>query len=282
MLAHRITTWLLLALVITLMFMPVITSEAADKELATADPDNAVVATVNGSKIMGSTLSLYQRRRGMPHDADPIQQRKAILEELINMELLYQDAIKNGADKTTEFTKAYELEVEHLRKNMLASYMLTQRAKTAALSDDEMKSEYEKRKADLANTEYRARHILLDTEAEAKSVIEQLNKGADFTTLAKEKSTSPDAAQGGDLEWFAPDQMLPAFSQATAALAKGKYTTTPVRTQYGWHVILKEDERKVDAPPFDDVKEQLRMRLQNKLVETYIGELRKGAKIERK
>ena len=280
MLSHRITTWLLLAAAFTLILLPVLTSEAAE---TTADnPDTTVVATVNGNQIMESTLIEYQRRRGVPRDADPAQQRKAMLEELINMELLYQDALKNGADKTPEFTKAYAHEMEQLKKNMLASYMLTQRAKTTALSDDDMKKEYEKRKPELSETEYHARHILLDSEDDAKAVIEQLNKGADFQKLAKEKSTSPDAAHGGDLEWFAPAQMVPAIAKAAAGLAKGKYTTTPVRTQYGWHVVLKEGERKVPAPPFDSVKEQLRMRLQNKMVENYIGELRKDAKIERK
>jgi peptidyl-prolyl cis-trans isomerase C len=276
MLSHRITKFLLFTAVLAIIFLPTFASIAAEP------PESKVVATVNGNDILESTLSLYQQRRGIPRDADPQQQRKMMLEELINMELLYQDALKTGADKTPAFTKAFAQEMEHLKRNMLASFMIKQHAETSVLTDEEMKKEYDKHKTEMARTEYKARHILLETEKDAKDIVKQLNKGADFAELAKAKSTGPSATHGGDLGWFEGKQMVKAFSDAVAALEKGKYTTSPVRTQFGWHVILKEDQRIVDPPPFESMKEQLRMRLKNKLVENYIGDLRKDAKIERK
>ena len=244
--------------------------------------EEKVVAVVNGSNILESTLNLYQQRRGIPRGTDPAQQRKAILEELINMELLYQDALKNNADKSPDFTEALEKELEHLKRNMLASYMLNKRAKSTNVSDEDMKKEYEKRKPELAGKEYRASHILLESEDDAKTVIKELDKGTDFAKLAKEKSTGPSATHGGELGWVSSSEMVKEFSDAVAKLDDNNYTSTPVKTQFGWHVILRTGARGVDAPSFESLKEQLRMRLQNKIVEDYIGSLRKGAQIERK
>lgn len=239
--------------------------------------DDKVIATVNGSDISEATLQRYEQRRGMPAGGNRQQQRQAMLEELINLELIYQDAKKAGVDKSENFQK----EMENVKKGMMANYMLQQRAQTANVSDAELKQEYNKHKKDLIKTEYKARHILLEKEDDAKAVIAALDKGADFATLAKEKSTGPSAAQGGDLGWFTASEMVKSFSDAVAKLKKGEYTKTPVHTQFGWHVILREDTREVGAPSFDAMKDQIRARLQNKMVENYIAGLRKGAKIER-
>ncbi len=113
-------------------------------------------------------------------------------------------------------------------------------------------------------------------------MIAELDKGADFATLTKKKSSGPSAENGGDLGWFSTDQMVKPFSDAASKLEKGSYSKTPVKTQFGWHVILLEDARLVNPPPFDEVKAQIRVGLQNKLIEAYISDLRKTAKIEQK
>ena len=129
--------------------------------------------------------------------------------------------------------------------------------------------------------EYKARHILTTTETEAQAVIAQLNKGANFATLAKEKSIDTSSAQnGGELGWFSPDQMVKPFADAVEKLKKGSYTQTPVHTQYGWHVILLQDVRAVQPPPFDEVKDQVRGIMQNRIIGEYIDGLRKKAKIQ--
>lgn len=239
------------------------------------------LVTVNGTDISEESLQRYQQQRGTPSDSNPAQQRQAMLEELINFELIYQDALKNEVDKKDEFKKVLEKEIANMRKGMLANYMLRQRAETTVVTDDDLKKEYEKQKSNMVTKEFMASHILLESEKEAKDIIGQLDGGADFAKLAKEKSTGPSAPNGGDLGWFSPKQMVKPFSDAVASLDKDQYTKTPVKTDYGWHVILKTGSRETAAPAFADLKEQLRMRLKNKLVELYIGELRKGADIKR-
>ena len=126
----------------------------------------------------------------------------------------------------------------------------------------------------------RARHILVKTEPEAKEIIAELDKGADFATLAKDQSTGPSAAQGGDLGWFSANQMVAPFSEAVIALENGKYTSEPVKTQFGWHVIIREDSRDQTPPSFESVKEQMRPAVQREKIQQYIDGLRKTAKVE--
>jgi peptidyl-prolyl cis-trans isomerase C len=243
-----------------------------------ADDDAKVVATVNGKDITEWTLKRYASQRGLPPEAPTGKQREALIQELVNRELIYLDAVSIGIDRAPAIKK----EIEHQRVNIIASSMLNRSSDRLAVSDAELKKEYENRKAELGGKEFKARHILLKTEEDAKAVIDELNKGADFATLAGKKSTGPTAVNGGDLGWFSAGQMVKPFSDAAAKLKKGSYTKTPVKTQFGWHVIMLEDSRAVNPPTFDDIKEQIRVGLQNKLIEKYIGGLRKTAKIELK
>ena len=243
---------------------------------AFAATNDKVVATVNGSNITASTLMRYEQRRGMPQNGDKLQQRQAMLNELINLELIYQDAKKIGIDKTDDFKS----QLENAKKSIMANIMLRQHAETSAISDAELKKEYDKHKKDMVKTEYNARHILLEKEADAKAVIAELNKGGDFAELAKKKSTGPSASQGGDLGWFTATEMLKPFAEAVAKLKNGEYTKTPVHTKYGWHVILRQNTREVEAPPFAAMKQQIRQRMQNKPVQDYIAGLRKDAKVK--
>jgi peptidyl-prolyl cis-trans isomerase C len=245
-----------------------ITSYAADED--------KVVATVNGTKISEWTVQRYAKQRGLPQGMGR-DQRGALIEELINRELIYQDALNIGVDKTP----AIQAEIEHMKVNIIASAMLNRSSDRFEVKEADMKAEYDKRKGELGGTELKARHILLENEADAKAVIADLDKGADFVALAKERSTGPTGPQGGDLGWFQPGQMVKEFSAAAQELKKGSYTKAPVKTQFGWHVILLEDTRTVAPPAYDLVKEQIRAGLQNRLMEAYIGGLREKAKISR-
>jgi peptidyl-prolyl cis-trans isomerase C len=202
-----------------------------------------------------------------------------MVEELINRELIYQDAVKNGIDKNADV----EAQMDLLRKNVVAGAMLKNVTEAAKISDEELKKEYEKHKAQMATTEYKARHILVEKEDDAKTIITEIGKGADFTELAKKKSIEPNASHGGgDLGWFKTDEMVESFGKAVEDLKNGEYTKAPVKTDFGWHVILREDSREVPPPPYEQLREQLKMRVQNLQIEQYIGSLRKDAKIERK
>ncbi len=251
------------------------TAFAISSVATAADGDAKVIATVNGKDITEWTLKRYASQRGLTPEATKSKQREALIQELINRELIYLDAVSIGVDRTPAIKK----EIEHQRVNIIASSMLNRSSDRFAVSDADLKKEYDKRKGELGGKELKARHILLKTEAEAKAVIDELNKGGDFATLAGKKSTGPSSTKGGDLGWFSSDQMVKPFSDAAAKLKKGSYTKTPVKTQFGWHVIKLEDTRAVNPPKFTDIKEQIRVGLQNKIISKYIGGLRKTAKI---
>jgi peptidyl-prolyl cis-trans isomerase C len=238
---------------------------------------NTVLATVNGKPITEDTFDHYAiQRRASPIGMSP-KQRNALLEELINRELLYQSAVSIGVDKTP----AIKAEIAYMSKNIIAGAMINRSSDRFAVSEKDMKKEYEARKAELAGKELKARHILVDSEQTAKEVIQKLNKGADFADLAKLYSTGPSAPKGGELGWFRVGQMVKPFSVAASKLAKGEYTKVPVKTKFGWHVIQLEDSRKVGPPSYDSIKGQIKVGLQNKLIEKYIGELRQKADIKR-
>lgn len=240
--------------------------------------ESTVLVEVNGKKITRATYDDYVKRRGLPKDIDSNTQARMIIDELINRELIVQDAVKKEVDKSPRVKR----ELANMRMNILAGEMLKNASDSYKVTEKEIKKQYDGYIKTLNNKEYKASHILLKTKKDADAVINDLNKGKNFKKLAKAKSTGPSAPNGGDLGWFRPEQMVKPFSDAVAELKKGKYSKTPVKTDFGWHVILKEDMRTTDAPKYQDLKEQIRMRLQNKGVEAYIGSLRKKAKIVKK
>ena len=246
-------------------------------ETAKTQSDDKILATVDGRTITSKTLSQYEKRRGMPHDGDPQQQRQAMLEELINRELIYLDALKQGLDKKP----AVVSEIENQRVNIVASAMLQEISTKQSVSEADMKKEYDNFVSTMKGQEFKASHILVENEDTAKQIIADLDKGGDFKELAKQKSTGPSGPNGGDLGWFKPESMVKPFSDAVLNLKNGKYTKKPVKTQFGWHVILREADRDVAPPLYDSLKEQIRMSLQNKTIEAYIASLRKSAKIDR-
>lgn len=260
------------------LILPVL---AITPALGAESPSNSttaakVLVTVNGTQITDEALAMYERRRGIPKDGVAEQQRRMMLEELVNRELIYQDALSNGLDKNPQVLA----ELEAIKKNLIASAMLQQITRATPISEDQLKKEYDSQTANMTTQELKARHILVENESDAKAIITQLDKGAKFADLAKEKSTDSSSSAGGDLGWFKPAEMVEPFAKALLALNNGEYTKTPVKTDFGWHIILREDARNIPPPAYEEVKEQLRMRVQNLQVEGYIKTLRDKAKIE--
>ncbi|HEY3328239.1 MAG TPA: peptidylprolyl isomerase [Novimethylophilus sp.] len=236
-----------------------------------ADP-----ASVNGKPIKQSLVDYIVKdatARGQKVD-DNI--RAIILNKLISSELVAQEAQKSGLDKQSDFLAKEEL----MRRELLVNSYLQDYIKKNPISDATLKSEYDKYKAAMGDKEFKASHILVKTEQEAKDVIAQLAKGGDFAKIAKEKSLDPGSKEkGGDLGWFPPAAMVKPFSDAVSKLQKGSYTTTPVQTQFGWHVIKLEDARDAQPPAFDKVKDELRNSLQKQQLEKLVADLRAKAKI---
>ena len=265
--ATRLMTMLLLGL-----GAPVMAAETPEAAPAPA----AVVATVNGSEITEEMLQIFGAQLSRNPGAQPVTRDDA-LDQLINIELVTQDAEKHKIDKRPNVIK----QLEWQRRSLLVGVSMREYVTTHPISDEELKKLYDERMKNHDGHEYKAQHILVDSEDEAKAIIADLDKGGDFAKLAGEKSKDPSGKQnGGDLGWFSPDQMVKPFAEAVAKMKKGETTKKPVKTQFGWHVIRLEDTRKVDPPSFDSVKEQLQMQAQNQRIEAYLAELRKGAKID--
>lgn len=234
------------------------------------------VAVVNGRPISRNAVEILSaelaQRRGDSGISD-----EQIVEDLIKRELLRQEA---EAQQLTKDPK-YAARLENANRMMLSQIAAEHFINTAAISDEDLKKEYDQRVGSLKMTEYKARHILVDSEQAAKDVIKKLQKGEKFADLAKKVSKDPGSkGGGGDLGWFNPQQMVPPFANAVASLKNGELTPTPVQTQFGWHVILREDSRDQPPPAFDAVKDQLRSMMQTQRLQQHIGELRNKAKIE--
>lgn len=256
-------------------------TESAGDATGSATPspnaaNDAAVAVVNGTPITVSEFNDYAARRIQPGSVPTPEEAKAILNEMVSLELVVQDALKKGLDKKPEVEKT----IENQRRMLLANAALRDYIDAHPITEEQMKKEYEQRVAAGGTKELKARHILVKTEAEAKAIIAQLDKGADFAKLAKAKSTDSSAKEGGELGWFSPSQMVKPFTEAALALKKGEYTKTPVQSQFGWHVIQLEDTRDTKAPPFDQMKERVRSFMQQKMSQEYIEGLKTASKVE--
>lgn len=234
-----------------------------------------VVATVNGSPITQQVLDIYHRQRAAKGAGQNADDPDAALNELIALELMRQEAVDKGAETDPVVIST----LNQLERNTLASIAIQNFMKENEVSDDAVREAYDTG-VGKAGLEYNARHILLETEEAAREVIEQLDAGGDFAELAKEKSTGPSGPAGGELGWFSAGQMVKPFSDATAALEQGAYTKDPVQTQFGWHVIRLEDSREATPPPFEDVKDRLKLMLTNQLLQQHVEEIRNSATIE--
>jgi peptidyl-prolyl cis-trans isomerase C len=203
--------------------------------------------------------------------------RDAIRQELINREIVAQEAIKKGIHKRPEVSTQIDLQ----RQAVLINAYLQDYLKAHPVSDDAVKKEYERVKESAGSREYKVRHILVETEDEAKQVIAQVKKGASFEKLAGEKSKDQGSkGRGGDLDWATPARYVPAFGQAITKLKKGQMTEAPVQTQFGWHVIRVDDERPAKFPAFEEAKPQIEQQLRQQTVNKAFTDLRAKAKIE--
>ena len=245
---------------------------------AADDPANKPVATVAGKPITQGMFDTYVKSatgRSVA-DLEPELKQRA-LDSLISMHVLSAQAEKDGLDK--EGALAAELEL--MRLNMLQQAAAEKYLKDKTPTDEELKAEYDAQVAQMAPNEYRARHILVPTEIAATQILERLNRGEKFETLAKD-SLDSSRDRGGDLGWFSPASMVKPFADAVMALKKGETIAKPVQTQFGWHVIRLDDIRQVEPPPFEQVKAQLNQAVLAKKFRTYSEELEKAAKVERK
>jgi peptidyl-prolyl cis-trans isomerase C len=232
--------------------------------------------TVNGKPIPKSRLDFIVKQRAAQGQPDNEQARKAILDNLITQEVVAQEAERRGMAKSADVRTQLEL----LRQQVLVQTVVQDHLKTHPIKDEEMLAEYNKVKASRGDKEYKAKHILVDKDTEANEIIAQLKKGSKFEDLAKQSKDPGSKEKGGDLDWNPPSTFVKPFSEALAKLEKGKYTETPVQTQFGWHVIQLDDVRSMQFPAFDTVKQQLLTRMQEQEVQKFVGELRSKAKIE--
>ena len=238
---------------------------------------SAVAATVNGKQITQEMLDTFsQAVMGNSPEPATDEQKTQLLDQLINMTLAAQAAEKDGLQKDPKVAGRLDL----LRTQILAEAASEKFVKANPVTDADLKAEYDTQVAGMQK-EYKARHILVDKKETAESVIRELQAGGDFSKIAAKESKDSSGKAGGDLGWFSPQNMVKPFSDAVQALEKGKYTTTPVQSEFGWHVIILDDVRSPEAPKFEDVKPQVEMFVQRKKLQEYLDGLRTAAKIQK-
>jgi peptidyl-prolyl cis-trans isomerase C len=239
--------------------------------------DDKVLAKVNGAEIKQSDLTMAEEELAPSlAQMDPATKDENVLSFLIDMKIVAKAAEDKKIADTDEFKKRFNF----TRNRLLMDSLLASEGK-AATTDEAMKKVYDEASKQIAGEqEVHARHILVETEEEAKAVKAELDKGADFAELAKKKSKDPGASDGGDLGFFTKEQMVPEFSAVAFSLEPGKISD-PVKSQFGWHIIKVEEKRNRKPPAFDQVKGQIESYVMRKAQAEYVGKLREAAKIER-
>ncbi|HTK99487.1 MAG TPA: peptidylprolyl isomerase [Pseudomonadales bacterium] len=238
----------------------------------------APAATVNGTPISQRMVDLIAKRGVGAGRPDTPEARSTIIDQLTLQVVLSEEALKKGLDKSPEVAE----QMAALKQSVLANAYVEDFIKNNPVSDEAVKAAYDRIKGTITGNEYQARHILVDKESEAKEIIAKLKKdpGA-FAKLAIERSKDEGSKdRGGDLGWFDLKRMDPAFGAAVSKLEKGTFTEEPVKTQFGYHVILLEDVKPIEAPPIEDVKTQLTQQIQQQNVKKQIETLKAAAKIE--
>jgi peptidyl-prolyl cis-trans isomerase C len=235
------------------------------------------VAIVNGKPVPKERVDMLQQqlaKAGRPVTPELQGQLKV---EVITREIFIQEAQKRGLDTGDDFKAQMEL----ARQTILIRELFADYQKQNPVTDADVKAEYDKFAAASGGKEYKARHILVEKEDEAKKIIADLKKGSKFEDLAKKMSKDPGSGQnGGDLDWANPSSYVPEFAEALVKLKKGETTQVPVKSQFGWHVIRVDDVRDAQLPKFEDVKPQISQQLQQQKLAQFQESLRKAAKIE--
>jgi peptidyl-prolyl cis-trans isomerase C len=252
-------------------------SSSSSSETQTSSAADPVVARVNGVDIRQSDLALAEEDLGADmQSVSPEARREHLISYLADIIMVNQAAEKKKLADNPEFKRR----LAFLRNKLLMGYELQEEAK-AAINDEALQQTYNDAVKSIGGQEeVRARHILVDSEDEAKTLLDQIKGGADFATIAKEKSKDPGAAEGGDLGYFTKDQMVPEFAEVAFKMYPGQLSN-PVKTQFGWHIIKVEDKRTKQPPEFDKVKDQIEAYLARKSQSEFISKLRQSAKIER-
>jgi peptidyl-prolyl cis-trans isomerase C len=238
------------------------------------------IAIVNGKAVpkarFDSFMTQVTKQGNQPRTPDLERQVK---DELVLREIFVQEAEKRGLQRSDE----YKLQMDVARQSLLIRELFSDYQKKNPVIDDEIKGEYDKLKGQAGEKEYRARHILVEKEDDAKALIAKLKAGGKFEELAKASSKDPgSAANGGDLDWAAPGNYVPEFSQAMTKLEKGKFTEEPVKSQFGYHVIQLDDLREAQFPSLDEVKPQLRQRMEQQKLSTFREDLKSKARTDYK
>lgn len=233
-------------------------------------------ATVNGQPISQTVYNAFiaeQKAQGAP---DSPELQGAIKEELVRREILAQEAKKKGLDKNPNIQGQIDL----AKQAVLIRAYLSEYVKANPISEAQLKAEYELIKNNLGSTEFKARHVLVEKEDDAKAIIAKLDKGEKFSELAKASKDPGSKDKGGELGWSSPNAYVKPFGEALGKLKKGEYTKTPVKSDFGYHVIQLDDSRPMTPPPFDQVKPQLQQRASQQQVENLVKELRGKAKVD--
>jgi peptidyl-prolyl cis-trans isomerase C len=235
------------------------------------------IAIVNGKAVPKSRIDALAKQVERSGRQITPEMQGQLKEEIIAREIFVQEAQARGLDATEEYKNQLEL----TRQSILIRELFADYQAKNPVTDEEIKAEYDKFAAANASKEYRARHILVEKEDQAKAIIAKLKKGAKFEDIAKKESKDPGSgANGGDLDWANPANYVKEFSDALVSLSKGKTTETPVKTQFGYHIIRLDDVREAQLPKLDDVKPQIAQQLQQQKMSKFQEDLRAKAKVE--
>ena len=229
------------------------------------------VTTVNGIDIDSSLVDFYlQSRWQAPAAQLSAEQRSTGLQELVDIYLLTTQPVASELGKDSLIMAQIEMQT----RGVLAQAVVQDFFAKNTASEEEIQAEYAEQMKLAPQSQYKARHILVETQSAAGDLIAQLKEGADFESLAKEHSTGPTGPNGGDLGWFTPDTMVKAFADAVGTLADGEFTQEPVQTQFGWHVILRESTRPNQPPPLDSVRDTVQQKVVQEKFQAYLESLR--------
>jgi len=252
-------------------------AKPAAKAAPAAATPSGPVATVNGVPIPRQRVEIVLRQQTARGAPDNEQVRAQIREALINNELLVQEANRSGMAKKADVLQQIDL----TRQEVIANAVVTEYIRVNPVSEADIQKEYDRARVQTGDKEYKARHILVTTEDEAKSVLTDLKKGGKFDEIAQKRSLDEGTRpKGGDLDWNVPSNFDPAFSAAMVQLEKGKMTEAAVRTRFGFHIIQLDDVRAVNFPPLAQVRQQIQQRLVGQKVDGMIRDIRAKAKIE--
>lgn len=251
--------------------------KGAEKKAAKPAPKGAAVASVNGVAVPQSRMDFMMQQQTQRGGPDNEQTRSMVRDELVNRELIAQEAQKSGLMKQPDLLAQLDL----ARQEVIVGAYMRDWVRKNPVSDAEVQKEYEKAKSSTGDKEYRARHILVDSEDQAKGLIADLKKGGKFDELASKNSKDTGTKdRGGDLDWNAPGTFDKQFADAMVKLEKGKYTEAPVRTRFGFHIIQLDDVRPMKFPALADVKQRIQQQLVQAKIDELIRGLRAKAKIE--